>query len=197
MISRLRSVCLFCGSAVGSRPEYARAATDFGALLAQRGLRLIYGGGCVGLMGVAADAALRAGGEVVGVIPEFLRTKELCHEGLTELIVVDTMHARKARMAELAEAFVALPGGFGTLDELCEILTWAQLGLHRRPIGLLNVGGYFDGLIAQLDRAVAEGFCRAEHRDWLLAAADVAELLRRLEAFEPPRARKWLSSEQV
>src|SRR5262245_12742237 len=142
----MRRVCVFCGSSAGNRPEYADAARHLGAALARRGLGLVYGGGHVGLMGVVADAVLRAGGEVIGVIPQALVERELAQAGLTRLEVVDTMHQRKARMADLADAFVALPGGFGTCDELFEILTWSQLGLHARPVGLLNVAGFFDPL---------------------------------------------------
>jgi uncharacterized protein (TIGR00730 family) len=171
------SVCVFCGSSTGSRPEYADAAARFGSALAARRLELVYGAGNVGLMGVLADAALRGGGRVVGVIPRALVEHELAHRGLSELHVVETMHQRKALMADRAGAFAALPGGYGTLDELFEILTWAQLGIHAKPIGLLNVGGFFDPLLAWVGRSAAEGFIRREHVDLLEVASDVDALL--------------------
>jgi hypothetical protein len=163
-VSERRNVCVFCGSSRGANPAFARAAADLGAALARDGLTLVYGGASVGLMGVIADAALTAGGRVIGVIPGVLMKKELAHTGLTELIVTTTMHDRKARMADLADAFVALPGSIGTLDELFDIWTWAQLGLHSKPCVLLNVDGYFDPLIAFLDRAQQQGFLKAPTR---------------------------------
>jgi len=165
-------VCVFCGSRVGGPVAYTESARRLGELLAGRGLGLVYGGGHVGLMGVLADAALRAGGEVIGVISQGLVDAELAHTNLTRLYVVDTMHQRKALMADLADAFVALPGGFGTADELFEILTWFQLALHNKPIGLVNVAGFFDPLLAWLDHAVREGFLRPKHRQLLLSAQD-------------------------
>src|SRR5689334_14276507 len=173
----MRRLCVFCGSSAGNRPEYRDAARRFGALLAGRGVGLVFGAGHVGLMGVVADAVLGAGGEAVGVIPQALVDKELAHRGLTDLRVVGTMHQRKALMADLADGFAALPGGYGTADELFEILTWAQLGLHTKPIGLLNVGGFFDPLLAWVDRCVAEGFLRSEHRDTLRTSSNPEELL--------------------
>jgi uncharacterized protein (TIGR00730 family) len=170
-------LCVFCGSQAGGRPVYAEAARRLGGALAARGWGLVYGGGHVGLMGVLADAALAAGGEVIGVIPQGLVARELAHPGLTRLHVVGTMHERKALMADLAEAFAALPGGFGTADELFEALTWAQLGLHAKPVGLLNVGGYFDPLLDWLDASVREGFVAAEHRRFLRVAPDAEALL--------------------
>jgi uncharacterized protein (TIGR00730 family) len=157
-------ICVFCGSTSGRRPVYATAARDLGTLLARRGIGLVYGGGKVGLMGALADAALAAGGEVIGVIPRFLLDKEVGHRGVTDLRVVDTMHERKALMASLADAFVALPGGLGTWEEFCEILTWGQLGLHQKPCLLVNVDGFYDSLVAQLDHAAAEGLLRPEDR---------------------------------
>jgi uncharacterized protein (TIGR00730 family) len=154
----MRSVCVYCGSREGGRREYREASTDMGRLLAERQLRLVYGGGAVGLMGSLADAALTHGGEVIGVIPEALATREIAHGRLTELRVVPSMHARKALMADLSDAFIGLPGGLGTFEELLEILTWTQLGIHQKPLGLVNIGGYFDPLVALLDHAVAEGF---------------------------------------
>jgi uncharacterized protein (TIGR00730 family) len=191
-VSGLRRVCVYCGANVGARPAYADAARRVGRVLGTRGLGLVYGGGNVGLMGVVADAALAAGAEVIGVIPRALVVRELGHRRITELRVVETMHERKAVMAELADAFVALPGGLGTLDELFEAMTWAQLGLHQKPIGLLEVDGFFAPLVAYLDRAVAEGFVRAEHRAALTVASEPEELLRRFTAYRAPEVGKWL-----
>jgi uncharacterized protein (TIGR00730 family) len=176
----MRRLCVFCGSSVGARAEYAESARGLGRALAGRDLGLVYGGGHIGLMGVLADAVLGAGGRVFGVIPQSMVESELAHPGLTELHVVATMHQRKALMADLADGFLALPGGFGTADELFEILTWSQLGLHAKPIGLLNVAGYFDALLAWLDRAVADGFLRPEHRRLVAEAGEPEELLDRL-----------------
>jgi uncharacterized protein (TIGR00730 family) len=189
----LRRVCVFCGSSSGADPAFASAAGRLGALLASRGIGLVYGGGSIGLMGVLADAALRAGGHVIGVIPSALALKEVAHDGLPDLRIVATMHERKALMAELADAFVALPGGLGTLDELFETLTWAQLGIHRRPCGLLDVAGYYQPLLAFLDRAVDARFLRREHRDLLLVDADPVRLLDRLGRYSPPaETDKWI-----
>lgn len=192
----MNSCCVFCGSSPGARPEYREVAVALGSELAARGLRLVYGGASVGLMGAVADAALEAGGEAVGVIPRVLAEKEVMHQGLTELHFVDSMHERKAMLGDLADAFIALPGGFGTFEELLEVLTWAQLGIHRRPCGLLNVGGYYDPLLAMFDRAVEERFVRAEHRGILLAASEPAELLDGFAAYEPITVGKWLDREQ-
>jgi uncharacterized protein (TIGR00730 family) len=176
----MRRICVFCGSKVGDRPVYAEAALRLGELLARRGLGLVYGAGNIGLMGVLADAALSRGGEVIGVIPRSLVDRELAHQGLTELYIVETMHQRKALMADLSDGFIALPGGFGTCDELFEILTWGQLGLHSKPVGLLNVDGFFDPLLAWLDHTVEEGFVKPIHRSALLTESDSARLLDRL-----------------
>jgi uncharacterized protein (TIGR00730 family) len=173
----MQRVCVFCGSSTGEKEVHAVAARRLGQELAARGLGLVYGGGHIGLMGVLADAALTAGGQVVGVIPRSMVARELAHGGLTELHVVETMHQRKALMADLSDAFAALPGGFGTADELFEVLTWSQLGLHQRPIGLLNVDAFFDPLLAWLDRCTAEGFLRPKHRDLLRVAATETALL--------------------
>jgi uncharacterized protein (TIGR00730 family) len=187
-----RSVCVFCGSSTGSRPEYADAARRLGATLAARRLELVYGAGNVGLMGVLADAALAAGGRVVGVIPRSLVLRELAHQGLSESHVVETMHQRKALMADLSDAFVALPGGYGTLDELFEILTWSQLGIHNKPIGLLNVNGFFDPLLAWVRHACAEGFLRQQHVDLLHVATDVEGMLDVLmRQPQTPTVTKW------
>src|SRR5438105_1694816 len=189
----MRRLCVFCGSSAGSRPEYLDAARRFGGLLAGRGVGLVFGAGHIGLMGVLADAVLAGGGTAAGVIPQALVDKELAHRGLTELHVVGTMHQRKALMADLADAFLALPGGYGTADETFEILTWAQLGLHTKPVGLLNVCGFFDPLLAWADRCVSEGFLRPEHRDSLRVSHDPEELLDLLERAEPsPQVPKWI-----
>ena len=186
------NICVFAGSSSGVRPEYRAAAGALGDALARRGLGLVYGGARVGLMGAMADAALDAGGRVIGVMPEALIAKEVAHRRLTELHVVKTMHERKAMMAELSHAFVAMPGGWGTLDEFCEILTWAQLGLHRKPCGLLNAGGYFDKLLAFVEHSVAEGFVRREHGDMIAVAGDAAALLDLLATHQPPVVEKWI-----
>jgi uncharacterized protein (TIGR00730 family) len=183
---QFRSVCVFCASSHGVNPAYGEAARQVGHLLARQGIELIYGGGCVGLMGTVADAALGAGGRVVGVMPVALVEREIAHTGLTELHVVASMHERKARMADLSDAFVALPGGFGTLDELCEILTWAQLGIHRKPVGLLNVAGYYDHFLALLDHQVREGLLQARHRDHLTVDDDPERLLEKLRVAVVP-----------
>lgn len=177
MPSHVRSICVFCGSQSGHDSAYAEAARAFGRLLATRGIRVVYGAGNVGLMGVLADAALAAGGQVIGVIPQRLVDRELAHQRLTELRIVTSMHERKALMAELSDAFVALPGGLGTYEELFEVLTWSQLGIYNKPCGCLNVRGYFTPLAALLDHAVNEGFLRPEHRNNLSMASNAEELL--------------------
>lgn len=183
-------VCVFCGSSTGRQPIYAEAAAGLGRLLAERGIDLVYGGATVGTMGVIADAALAAGGRVIGVIPTQLVDLEIAHRGLTELHEVADMHQRKALMADRSDAFIALPGGAGTLEELFEVWTWSQLGLHAKPIGLLDVGGYYDRLRPLLDHMVAEGFLRAEYRDGLQIGPDPVELLERLAAVRAPEP-KW------
>jgi uncharacterized protein (TIGR00730 family) len=190
-------VCVYAGSNRGSNPVYAEATTALGNELAARGIGIVYGGGKVGLMGVIADTVLAAGGEAIGVMPQALIDREIGHTGLTELKVVDSMHERKALMAELADAFIALPGGIGTLEELIEIYTWSQLGIHDKACGVLNVRGYYDGLATFLDHAVSEGFLRAQHRAVLSISADPAELLDALAAYEPPRVSKWLELDQT
>lgn len=193
----LRSICVFCGASPGRLPSYAAAARALAASLCERGLELVYGGARVGLMGVLADTMLANGGRVVGVIPAALAGREVAHDGLHELHVVDTMHTRKALMVERADAFVVLPGGFGTLDETFEVLTWAQLGLHTKPCGLLDVNGYFAPLLQFLDRQVAEGFVREPHRQWLLRATEPSPLLDALAAFTPPRQTKWIGRDDL
>ncbi|MEQ1858826.1 MAG: TIGR00730 family Rossman fold protein [Chthoniobacteraceae bacterium] len=188
----MRRVCVYAGSSPGARPEFAAAARELGTLLAARRIGVVYGGGNVGLMGALADAALAAGGEVIGVIPHALAAKELGHGGVTQLHAVETMHERKARMAAESDAFIALPGGIGTLEELFESLTWLQLGLHAKPVGLLNIAGYYDHLLAFLETMEAERFIRPEHRAMLLVENDPARLLTRLLAFTPPEVGKWL-----
>ncbi|GAD64120.1 LOG family protein [Aquipseudomonas alcaligenes] len=188
----LKSVCVFCGASPGARPIYHEAAAQLGSHIAERGLTLVYGGGAVGLMGVVADAALAAGGEVIGIIPQSLERAEIGHKGLTRLEVVDGMHARKARMAELADAFIALPGGLGTLEELFEVWTWGQLGYHAKPLGLLEVDGFYARLTDFLDHLVAERFVREQHRAILQVSASPAELLARMDAWQPTAAPKWV-----
>jgi uncharacterized protein (TIGR00730 family) len=178
----MRSLCVFCGSSPGARPEYVALARQTGTMLAQRGITLIYGGGRVGLMGALADAALLAGGRVIGVIPQMLLDQEVGHLGLSKLHVVDTLSQRKVFMNDLADAFVALPGGIGTMDELFEAWTWTQLSLQEKPCALLNLNGFYDDLIAFIEHAVAEGFLRRSHRAALLVADDIGELLDRLTA---------------
>lgn len=190
----MKRVCLFCGSSAGVNPQYREMATRVGQTLARRGIGLVYGGGSIGLMGAAADAALAAGGEVVGVIPKALQLRELAHARLTALHVVGSMHERKAKMAELAHAFIALPGGMGTLEEFAEVLTWAQLGLHARPCGLLDVAGYYRPLIDFFDRAAAEGFLRPEHRRLVLVAEDPDALLDQFLAWSPSQVERWIDS---
>jgi len=188
----MRRVCVFCGSSPGRRPAYGRAARSLGAAIAGRGLGLVYGGSSIGLMGALADAALEGGGEVLGVLPRALARREIAHRGLTRLEVVSSMHARKARMAGLADAFVALPGGLGTLEELAEVLTWGYLGIHRKPMGLLDVAGYWTPLIAFLDHAVAEGFLRPEHRKLVVVERSPGRLLERLSRHKVPLAPRWI-----
>ena len=191
----MKRICVFCGSSAGNRPQYRAATEELGTELARRNLGLVYGGGNVGLMGLLADAVLRAGGEAVGVIPENLMAREVGHSGLTQLHVVRSMHERKALMADLSDAFVALPGGFGTLEEFCEVVTWTQLGLHAKPCGILNVLGYYSPLLAMLDHAVEEQFLKPENRALVLARESAVDLLRALEEWRPVRVKKWLDRE--
>ena len=193
----MKSVCVFCGGNPGGNPAYLSAARALGAALANSGLALVYGGATVGLMGAVADAALAHGGEVFGVIPESIAAREVAHLGVTNLEVVGSMHERKAKMAARADAFIALPGGFGTLDELFEILTWAQLGLHRKPVAVLNIAGYFDGLLTFLDHAADEQLLRAEYRAMLLVESDPALLLARMRDHTPPAVEVWLKPGQT
>src|SRR6476661_8968545 len=193
----MERLCVFCGSSPGHDPAYAAAAAQLGRVLAQRGIGLVYGGGRVGLMGVLADAALAAGGEVIGVIPQALLERELGHRGLTDLRVVDSMHARKALMGELAGGFIALPGGIGTLEELFEVWSWAQLGLHRKPCGLLDVDGFFRPLVGFLDHLVLSGFVQSSHRGMLHTAESPEALLAAFAAYQAPLVAKWVNPTQA
>ena len=193
----MKRVCVFCGSSPGARPAYTELARRLGSILARRGMTLVYGGGNVGLMGVLANAVLAGCGNVIGVIPQAMVDLEVAHTGFPDLRIVGSMHERKALMADLADAFIALPGGLGTLEEFCEILTWAQLGMHQKPCGLINVQNYFDQLIAFLDDAVRERFVRPEHRAMVLVESDAERMIDRLQAYRPPMLEKWIDREQV
>jgi len=187
----MKAVCVYCGSAIGARPVYAGAAKAFGRALVEADLALVYGGGSVGLMGTIADEVLGLGGRAIGVIPELLMSKEVGHVGLTELHVVADMHERKKKMADLSDAFVSMPGGVGTFEELFEVYTWEQLGYHQKPVALLNVDGYYDPLIAMLRHTVEEGFMRAPFLDMLQVASDPAEMIHALRKYVPPVADRW------
>lgn len=191
-MSRFKRICVFCGSNDGHEPVYAENAIALGKLLAARKIGVVYGGAKVGLMGALANAVLVGGGEVMGVIPEKLRSREVAHEGLTDLFVVESMHARKTMMAHLSDAFVIMPGGFGTLEEAFEVLTWTQLRYHTKPVGLLNVAGYYDKLLEFADHAVAQGFLQSEHRALLISEADPTTLLERLESAVIPEDTRWI-----
>ena len=193
----MRSVCVFCGSNPGNDPVFAAGARAMGAEIARRGLTLVYGGGAVGLMGVVANAAMEAGGEVHGVIPKALKDKEVGHVGLTRLEIVDTMHTRKARMAALSEGFIAMPGGIGTFEELFEIWTWGQLGIHAKPLALLNVAGFYDPLATFLDQTVEAGFLKQSHRAMAMTDTEPATLLDRMENYVPAATHKWIEKEQA
>ena len=192
-----KRICVFCGSSPGTRPSYSAAASSLAKHLVANGITLVYGGGRTGLMGVLADAVLDAGGEVIGVMPLALVGKEVAHTGLSDLRVVGSMHKRKALMAELSDAFIALPGGYGTFEEFCEVLTWTQLGFQRKPCGILNVEGYYDHLLALFDHAVAEQFLKPVHREIVITDTDAESLIRRLLGHQPARADKWSSLERT
>jgi uncharacterized protein (TIGR00730 family) len=192
----LKNICVFCGSSAGGKSVYAQAAQAVGRLLCRRGIGLVYGGGKVGLMGVLADACLAEGGRVIGVIPQALVDREVAHSGLTELRVVNSMHERKAIMADVSDAFMALPGGYGTWEELFEMLTWSQLGIQRKPCGLLNVSGYYDPLLELADKALSEGFLRGVNRDLLLSDDDPERLLDRLSTYSFPIVEKWIGQRE-
>ena len=193
----MKRVCVFCGSSVGAKAIYVDAAREMGRLIASKGIGLVYGGGDVGLMGVIADATLEAGGEVIGVIPRALADREIAHKGLTTLHIVDSMHTRKAMMAELADAFIAMPGGVGTFEEFFEAVTWTQLGLHRKPCGLLNVDGFYTPLVQFINHAVAEGFIRAVHRKVIVDDDDPAPLLEALSTVDLPDVPKWIRPDET
>jgi uncharacterized protein (TIGR00730 family) len=188
---------VFCGSSVGADAAFTDAARGLGRLFAREGIALVYGGGSVGLMGELADSVLGSGGEAIGVIPHALWAREVGHRGLTDLRIVETMHERKAMMADLADAFIALPGGLGTLEEIFEIWTWAQLGLHSKPLGFLDVNGFYAPLLEFLDRAVRSRFVRDEHRSIAMVASDPEALLRRFENWQAPRVEKWITREET
>ncbi|MEP4031910.1 TIGR00730 family Rossman fold protein [Roseibium polysiphoniae] len=193
----MKSVCVFCGSSYGSNPVYTHAASETGTLIAKQGLTLVYGGAKVGLMGTVADATLAAGGEVIGVLPTSLQEKELSHDGLSELHIVSSMHERKAQMAELSDAFLTLPGGAGTMEELFEVWTWGQLGLHNKPCGFLNTQGFYDKLLGFLDFQTQEGFMKPVMRDMVQAADNPADLLEMFRAYQPPATPKWIEAEET
>ena len=192
----MNRICVFCGSNEGSKPAYVEAARRVGSALARRGIELVYGGGGSGLMGIVANTVLAEGGRVTGIIPHGLMVREVAHRGVSEMRVVDSMHERKALMASLSDAFVSLPGGMGTIEETCEMLTWAQLGIHAKPCAVLNVDGYFDGMLSFFDHAVREGFIRSEHRALLVEERDPETLLDLLTVYEPPRLERWISREE-
>jgi len=189
----MRRICVYCGSNTGKRPEYATAARELADVLVRHELELVYGGADKGIMGIIADAVLEQGGKVHGVIPKMLCEKEIAHQGLTEMHVVASMHARKTMMAALADGFIAMPGGFGTLEEIIEIVTWGQLRFHDKPCGLLNVNGYFDHLMCYLDQAQEEGFLRTENRNMLLCDPDPAGLIQQFERYSAPHVEKWIA----
>jgi hypothetical protein len=191
-MSSMRRICVFCGSSSGSRPAYLKAAEELGRYLAASKIGLVFGGGKVGLMGAMADAALAAGGEVLGVIPGHLMAREVGHLGLTEMHVVKSMHERKAMMSDLSDAFIALPGGYGTFEEFCEVLTWSQLGLHQKPCGLLNVDDYYSPLLQMFDHAVEERFLKAENRRIVLSHTHVPQLIEMMKSWQPVPVEKWL-----
>lgn len=192
-----KRLCIFCGSSHGANPAYAEAAKEAGAELARRGIALVYGGGNVGLMGALADAALAAGGHVIGIIPEALMAKEVGHRGLPDLRIVNTMHERKAIMADLSDGFIALPGGIGTFEEFFEILTWAQLGLHSKPCALLNVNGFYDPLLGMVNHAIEEGFIKLKQRDLMIVETDFSALLDRMACHHVPHEPKWIKKETI
>jgi uncharacterized protein (TIGR00730 family) len=196
-VPELSSICVFCGSNAGAQPAYVDTAEAVGRGLARRGVRVVYGGARVGMMGALADAARSAGGDVVGVMPQAIFDREVGHTGLDDLRVVGSMHERKALMAELSDAFIALPGGVGTLEELFEVYTWAQLGIHEKPLGLLDVAGYYRPLVAFLDHAVHEQFVRPSTRSMLAVGEDLDDLLAAFEAWRPPTEHKWMDLDQA
>jgi uncharacterized protein (TIGR00730 family) len=193
----MKRITVFCGSSYGTDEIYTSQATLLGEILAKRNIELVYGGANVGLMGVVADSVLNNGGKVIGVLPNFLRSKEIAHKQLTELILVDTMHERKTKMNDLCDGVIALPGGFGTLDELFEMLTWAQLGLHKKPIAILNVGGYFDALIIFIQTMTDKGLLKEANQQMLLVSDSIDELLDKMENYVPPTVGKWIDKKDI
>lgn len=193
----MNRICVYCGSSPGLLAEYRDAATALGHTLAERGIGLVYGGASVGVMGAVADGVLEKGGEVIGVIPFALATREVAHDGLSELIVVESMHERKARMAELSDGFIALPGGWGTLEEIFEMLTWAQLGFHDKPCGLLNISNYYDQLYAFLEHAINQRFVREQYRPMMMMEPSAETLLNRFDEYRPPKVKKWIGPEET
>lgn len=193
----MKRICVFCGSNPGVRPAYAEAAVELAHHLVNLGIAIVYGGGNIGLMGILADTAMAAGGEVIGVIPHALFAKEVGHTGVTDLRIVSSMHERKALMADLADGFIAMPGGWGTFDEFCEILTWAQLGLHNKPCGILNTANYYDTLLAMFDHSVAEGFLKPEYRSLVIAAPDPVDLIQQMIDYRAPARDSWIDKSQT
>jgi uncharacterized protein (TIGR00730 family) len=193
----VQSLCVFCGSRQGLDPAYTKAARSLGTMLAEANIRLVFGGGHVGLMGVISNAALEAGGDVIGVIPRSLVERELAHAGLTDLRIVGSMHERKALMSDLSEGFITLPGGTGTLEEFFEVLTWAQLGEHEKPCGLLNVAGYYDPLLSVFDHMVHKGFLSQSNRALVLVESEPERLLKRIESYQPPKTAKWIDQSET
>lgn len=193
----MKSILVYCGANSGTSPIYKQTAIDLGKIMAERNIRLVYGGGSVGLMGTIADAVLENGGDVVGIIPHFLDKMEVGHKNLPEIHKVDTMHQRKAMMEQMCDGIITLPGGYGSMDELFEILSWSQLGLHQKPIGLLNVNGFYDYLLLQLDKMVTEGFLKQPNRDLLIVSDNIEDLLLKMEDFKPSHHTKWMTIEQV
>jgi len=194
---KIRNICVYCGSSPGENPMYSSAASGLARELHNRGISLVFGGGAVGVMGIVADAMLDLGGEVIGVIPKALAKKEVAHYGLSELRVVTSMHERKAMMAELADGFIALPGGWGTLEEIFEMLTWAQLGFHEKPCGLLNVGGYYDNLVAFLENSFAQKFVKELYRPLLMTSDQPSALLDQFATYKAPKVRKWMDEDEL
>lgn len=194
---KIKRICVYCGSSPGRSPAFSAAATRLAKTMCERGIGLVYGGAAVGVMGVLANAVLKAGGEAIGVIPKSLAVKEVAHDNLSALHVVSSMHERKAMMAELADGFIALPGGWGTLEEIFEILTWAQLGFHEKPCGLLNTDGYYDGLIGFLDNAIEQRFVKEICRPMLMTAAEPASLLDQFAVYQAPKVRKWMGEDEL
>ena len=196
LFQMMKRIAVFCGSSSGTNEVYIEGVRKLGVALAEQNIHLVFGGGKVGLMGVLADAVLAAGGEAIGVIPGFLNIREVAHEDVTELITVSSMHERKALIHDMSDGFIALPGGFGTLDELFESLTWGQLGIHQKPVGILNINGYFSQILSAMDRMVGEGFLKGINRDMVLVSERIEELLEKMELYRAPSVPKWITSAQ-